>query len=160
MRHGPRPHRHVNTPSTCARGSTRLMNSRCGARSIKVTLNEAKAERGVAVQMGDVAVTSESMSRLFRRKGSRCWPGVWFPLMRSSMSSTLDDLSTSRGCAPETAISVMPTATAPCSYHWIWRKRFDRLLTRSSRSERVVIEAARQPGFNFEKLKEVRKPRR
>jgi regulator of RNase E activity RraA len=27
-------------------------------------------------------------------------------------------------------------------------------------SERVVIEAARQPGFNFEKLKEVRKPRR
>ena len=27
-------------------------------------------------------------------------------------------------------------------------------------SERVVIEAARQPVFNFEKLKEVRKPRR
>jgi hypothetical protein len=102
--------------------------------AMRCTVDQGEPQRGegrkgVAVQMGDVAVTSESMSCLFRRKGSRCWPGVWFPLMRSFMPSTLDDLSTSRGCAPETAISFMPTATAPWSYHWIWRKRFDRLLT-------------------------------
>ena len=36
------------------------------------------------------------------------------------------------GCAPETAISFMPTATAQWLYRSMWRKACDRLLTRSS----------------------------
>ena len=136
------------------------MNSRCGARSIKVNLNEAKAERGVAVQMGDVAVTSESMSRLFRRKGSRCWPGdvvpshafvhvVDFgrPVNVAGMRARDGDLIH----ADRHGAVVIPLDLAEKV-----RSAADQIIA----SERVVIEAARQPGFNFEKLKEVRKPRR
>ena len=135
------------------------MNSRCGARSIKVNLNEAKAERGVAVQMGDVAVTSESMSRLFRRKGSRCWPRVvpshafvhvvdfGRPVNVAGMRARDGDLIH----ADRHGAVVIPLDLAEKV-----RSAADQIIA----SERVVIEAARQPVFNFEKLKEVRKPRR
>ena len=159
MRRGPRPHRHVNTPSTCARGSTRLMNSRCGARSIKVNLNEAKAERGVAVQMGGrrghvrkhvSPVSTEGVTDVGRVVPSHAFVHVvdfGRPVNVAGIRARDGDLIH----ADRHGAVVIPLDLAEKV-----RSAADQIIA----SERVVIEAARQPVFNFEKLKEVRKPRR